>query len=159
MQCHSLLSCSLSLAVATVPTLRIGSRSGSNLKPDHCNWFYRTKSWTLAIGPVLPPKTRQFNITSLLAIKYLSSNRIVTWSVCRLCSLRRCVTSRFQMYDTTTIYWVPIENPVILSVIWCYFTAIQWILVSSQISARGVKAQITLHNLHTDHVMIQSELR
>ena len=38
---------------------------------------YHTKTWTVAIGPVSPPKTSHFNLTNLAQIKYLSSDRIV----------------------------------------------------------------------------------
>jgi hypothetical protein len=36
------------------------------------------KTWTIAIGPVLPPKTQDFNLTTLAPFKYLRSDRIVT---------------------------------------------------------------------------------
>jgi len=76
-----------------------------NTKSVHSvsNGSYHTKTRTVAIGPVLPPKTRHFNITTLPPIKYLSSDRIVTSSVCRLCSSSRPFSSRFQICDPTNI--------------------------------------------------------
>ena len=66
------------LVLATVPTRENGSGLGLEPEPNRCNGFYHTKTRTVAIGPVLPPKTRQFNLTNLPPIKYLSSDRIVT---------------------------------------------------------------------------------
>jgi len=145
--------------LATVPNSRVGSGSGSDPEPNRCNGSYHTKTRTVAIGLVLPPKTRHFNITSLPPIKYLSSDRIVTWSICKLCSFMRSFTSRFRICVTTNIRWVTIENPRISFQIWCYFTAILRILVGSQIWKWEVKERIKLHNLRIDHVTIRSELR
>jgi hypothetical protein len=47
----------------------------------------------------------------------------------------------------------------ILSEISGYSIATQRILVRSRISHPEVKEQVELHNLHTDHVMIRSELK
>jgi len=92
-------------------------------------------------------------------VKYSSSDRIITWSVRRLCSFSCSFTSCCQISDRTNIRWVAIENPPISRKISRYFTAIQWILVRSQIGQRDVKEKLKLHNLHTDHVMIRSELK
>jgi hypothetical protein len=35
------------------------------------------KTWPVATGLVLPPKTQHFNITTFAAIKYWSSNHLV----------------------------------------------------------------------------------
>jgi len=142
-----------------VPNSRVGSGSGSNPEPNCCNWSYHLKTWTVAIGLVLPPKTWHFNITSLAPIKYLSSDRIMTRSICKLCSFMRSFTSSFQICDWTNICWVAIENLRISIAIWCYFPAILQILVRSQIWTREVKEHVKLHNLHIDHVMIQAELK
>ena len=147
------------LVLATVPNSRVGSGSGSDPEPNRCNGSYHTKTRTVAIGPDLPPKTRHFNITTLPPIKYLSSDRIVTSSVCRLCSSSRPFTCRFQIWDSTDIPCVAIENPLISCKMGLYFTATQWISVGSQIWKREVKDQLELHNLRTDHLMIWSELK
>jgi len=55
-----------------------GSGLGLGPEPNRCNGFYHTKTRTVAIGPVLPPKTRHFNLTTLAPIKYLSSDCNVT---------------------------------------------------------------------------------
>jgi hypothetical protein len=65
----------------------------------HCNWAGFTS------------KTRHFNTTSLTPSKYLSSDRIMTWSICKLYSFVPSFTSRFRICDRTTIHWVAIENP------------------------------------------------
>jgi hypothetical protein len=61
------------------------------------------KTWTIAIGPVLPPKTEHFNLRTLAPIKYLSSDSIVTRSICRLCRINRSCTSRFHICNPTNI--------------------------------------------------------
>jgi len=147
------------VVLATVPTRKYGSGLGLGPEPNRCNGFYHTKTRTFAIGPVLPPKTRHFNITTLAPIKYLSSDHIMTWSVRRLCSFRRSFTSRFHICDLTNIGGGAIENPRFSCPIWRYFTATSRILVGSHIRNQEVKARPELHNLHTDHVMIWSELK
>jgi len=142
-----------------VPNSWVGSGSGSNLKSNRCNGSYHMKTRTVAIGPVLPPKTWHFNIKSLAPIKYLSSDGIMTQSICKLCSFMRTFTSRFQICDRTNIHWVAIESLQISLEIWLYFTAILRILVRSQIWKREVKERIKLHNLHIDHVTIWPELK
>jgi hypothetical protein len=42
------------------------------------NRFDHRKTWTVAIEPVLPPKTGHFNLPNLAPRKYLRSNRIMT---------------------------------------------------------------------------------
>jgi len=147
------------IVLATVPNSRVGFGSGSDPEPNRCNGSYHTDTRTIAIGPVLPPKTRHFNITTLAPIKNLSSDRIMTWSVCRLFSSSRSFTSRFQICDPTNICWVAIENPIVSCKIGLHFTATQRISVRSQIWKREVKEGLELHNLHTDHLMMQSELK
>jgi len=91
------ISVQAELVFATGPHSRFGSGSSCNPEPDCCNWF--------------PPKTRHFKSTILAPIKYLSSDRIVTWSVRRLCSFSPSCPSRSQIWDPTSIRWVAIENP------------------------------------------------
>jgi len=139
------ISLELGLVLATGPNSRFDSRSGSNPEPDRCNRF--------------PPKTRHFKSPILAPIKYLSSDRILTWSVHRLCSFSPSFPSRSQICDPTSIRWVAIENPHFSAEISPYFTAIQRILAQSQIYQWEAKEGLKLHNLRTDHVTIRSELR
>jgi len=129
----------------TGPNSRFGSGPGSNPEPDRCNWF--------------APKTRHFKSTILAPIKYLSSDRIVTWSVRRLCSFSPSLPSRSQICDLTSIRSFAFENPHFSAEISPYFTAIERILAQSQIWQREVKEGLKLHNLRTDHVTIRSEFR
>jgi len=147
------------LELTTVRNSWVGSGSRSNPQPHCWNRFYHTKSWTVAIRPVLPPKTWHFNLTTLAPIKYLSSDHIVPWSIRTLCRISRSSTSRFQICETTNICWVGIENTRFSHQIMRYFTVIQQISVASQISMWEVKGVLTLHNLHIDHVTMWSELR
>jgi len=116
------------------------------------------KTRTFGIGPVLPPTTQHFNFTILAPIKYLSSDRTMTWSVRTLCRLSRSFTFRCQICDHTNIRWVAIWNLRISLKIWCYFTASQQILVRSQIWQRQVEELLKLPNLYIDHVMIRWDL-
>jgi len=151
--------CDPRIVLATVPIRRVGSGFSSDAEPNHCNRSYHTKTRTVAIGPVLSPKTRHYMTTIFSPTKYLSSDCIVTWSVGRLCSFSPSFTSRSQMYSRTNIRWLAIDNPGISPDLWRSFTAIQCVLVQSQIWHRMVKELLKLHYLHTDHIMIQSELK
>jgi len=144
--------------LATVPTRQNGTELGLGPEPNRCNGFYHTKTWTVAIGPVLPPNTRHFYFTSLAPMKYLSSDRIVTWSVHRFCSFTSSFAYRFQICDPTNIRGVPIENPQIPLRIGPFFTATQRISVGLQMWMLQVKELIILHNLRTNHVTVRSEL-
>jgi len=117
------------------------------------------KTWTVGNGLVLPPKTRHFKVTILATIKYLSSDHIMTWSVCTLCSFSHSFISRCQIWDKTNIHWVTFKNPGCSGKISCYLTPIGRILVRSQIWHRKVEERLKLHNLHTDHFMICWDLR
>ena len=143
--------------LATGPNSWFGSWSSSNPELDRCDGFYHTKTRTIGIGPVLPPITQHFNLTSFTPIKYLSSDRIVTWSIHRLCIDNRSFASQFQNCDATNSHCVAIENPQISHQISRYFTVTQRILVASQFWIREVKELLELHNLRTDHDMIRSE--
>jgi len=117
------------------------------------------KPGPLAFGPVSTSKPSLCKPRYLAANKYLSSDRIVTWSVRRLCSSRRSFTSRFQICDPTNIRWVAIENPLISLKMCLHFTATQRLSVGSQIWKQEVKERLLLHNLRTDHILIWSELK
>jgi len=112
---------------AVLPLSSVSNSSGLGLEPDQncCNRLYHTKTRTVSIGPVLPPTTRHFNTTTLAPINYWSSDRIVTWSVCTLCSSSCSSTSRCQICDPTYIRWVAINNPWISPNICPRFTATQ----------------------------------
>jgi len=115
--------------------------------PDRSNWASFTT------------QPRQFKCTILAPIKYLSSDHIMTWSVSRLCNFGRSFASHCQICDWINIGWVAIANPLISHTMLRYSTAIHRILVGSQLWMREVVERLTLHNLHTDHVRIRSELK
>jgi len=147
------------MVLATGPNSGAGSGYGSAQTRNAAMGYITRKTRTIGNGPVLSPQTRHFKFTFLAPIKYLSSDRIMTWSVRRLCSFSFPFTSRCQVCDQTNIRWVAIENPPFSPKITCNFTAIQRILVRSQTWQREVKEQLKLHNLRTDHVMIRSKLK
>jgi len=111
-------------------------------------------------GRVVPGPRFHFTVPATFApIKYLSSDHIMIWPVRRLCSTSRSFTFHFQICDPTDIRWVAVKSRHILGEISGLSIATQRILVGSQIWKREVKERLELHNLHTDHVMIPSELK
>jgi len=112
---------------------RVGSGYGSARNLTVVTGLTTRKTRTIGHGPVFPPKTQHFKITILPPFKYLSSDRIMTWLVCRLFRFSRSFTSRCQIGDRTNTNCVAIENPPIWRKISPYFTANQRILVRLQI--------------------------
>jgi len=113
---------------------------------DHCN----------AAGFTI--NTRHFRFTTLHAIKYLCSDRIMRWAIHRLCRIRCDFTSCFRNCDLTNIGSVAIENPRISHRISRHFTQIHGTLVAFPMWMGEVKEVARLHNLGIDHLMIWSEL-
>jgi len=153
-QNFSLLSYIPLTSVSNVSKFPCRFRVKFHPNPDCCNRFYPTKNldrWNWASFNSI---TRHFNLTMWALIKYLSSDCITTWSIFRLCSFSPSFTSRFQLNDLTNIRWVAIENPWISLEISSHSTAIQRILVGSQIWKRDVKQGVKLHNPRIYHVMI-----
>ena len=95
----------------------------------------------------------------LAPIKYLSSDRIVTWFICSLYSVSRSFPSHSQICNRINIRWGPVNNLPISCRITYYVTASQWILVRWQIGKREVEELLILYNLRIHHVLIQSELK
>ena len=147
------------LVLATGPNSRVGSGFGSTRKRTVATCLTTRKTQTVGNGAVLPPKTRHFKSTIFTAIRYLSSDCIMTWSVCKLSSFIPSFTSCIEICDRTNKRGGAIENPRNSLKTRLYFTATQRISVQSQIWMREVKEALKLHNLHTDHVMIRSELK
>jgi hypothetical protein len=145
--------------IATGPISRVGSGYTSTRMWSVATGLITWTTRTIGNGLVLPPYTRHFKFTILALINYLSFDRIRTWSVRMLCSFSRSFTSRCQICDQTIIRWVAIKYPPIARQMSRYLTAIQWILVRSQIWKRELKVRLVIHTLCTYHIMIQSELK
>jgi len=145
--------------LAKGPNCRVGSGSGSTRTWTVATGRTTRKTRTVGNGAVLPPKTRHFIYTILALIKYLSSHRITTWSVRRLCSFTPPFISHHQIFDPTSIHWIAIEIPPISLTISDYFTPTQRISVGLQIWMQEVKEGPKLNNLHIDYVMIRSQLK
>ena len=96
---------------------------------------------------------------TMVLIKYLSSDRIMTWSVRRLCISSCCFTSHCQMCDQVNFRWVEVKKRPIFSQNRGFSKGTQRIAVRLQIWQQEVKQRVEMHNLHTDHVMIRSELK
>jgi hypothetical protein len=55
----------------------------------------------------------RFHITvpaTFAPIKYLGSDRMMTWSICRLCNFSPSFTSRCQICDWTNICWIAVKE-------------------------------------------------
>jgi len=143
----------------TGPNSPDGSGSGSTQNRTVATGLTTPKTRPTGNGPVFSPKTRYFNITTLPPIKYLSSDRIMTSSVHRLCSSTRSFSCRSQICHPTNIRWVAIEYPLISLKMGPFFTATKWISVGSQMGKREVKERLELHNLRNNHVTIRWELK
>jgi len=146
------------VVLATGPHSQVSYGSSSTWNRTVAIGLTTSKSRTVGNGPVLPPNTQHFEFTVLPPIQYLSSDRIMTWSICRLCSFSFSFTSCCEIWDRRNIRWVTMENPRISAEICCYFTASERMLVRSRISPCEVKERPTLYNLGIEHVMIYSEL-
>jgi hypothetical protein len=145
--------------LATGPNSQVGSGSASTRNRTVAAGLTTRNTRRTGNWPVIPPKTQHLNITTLPPIKYLSSDRIMRWSVRRLCSSTRSCTFRSQICDPTSIRWVAIEYSRISLRMGPFFTATQRISVGLQIGQWEVKEQQELHNLRTDHVTIQLDLQ
>jgi len=138
----------------------VSNGSGWRLEPEPngCDGSYHTKTWTIGIRSVLAPKTRHCNLRTFDPIKYLSSDRIVTWSIRRLCWISRSSTCRGQICDPTIIRTVTIQNPWMLPNMVCFFNATQRLLVGSRNWMWEVKVRLIVYNLQIDHITIWSQL-
>jgi hypothetical protein len=115
--------------------------------PNYCKWA----GFTI--------KGRQFNIPKFAPIKYLTPDCIVTWSLCWLCTSSYFFTFSSHIWNPTNIHWVGIGIPVVGHTLCPVFTAAQQISIRSHIRKREVEHQLQLHNLHTYHVLTESELK
>jgi len=154
--CFSLV---LGAVLATGPNCQFGSGSSSTQIWTVAMGLTTRKTCTIGNGPVLPPKTRHFKFTILAPTKWLSSDRITTRSICRLCSFSLFFPCRFQICDLTSIRWVAIENQPISLTICHFITTTQQISVRLHIWIQDVKERQKLNNLRIDHVMIRSKLK
>jgi len=146
--------------LATVPgypaAVRVWNRTGWS--SPGCYTENRGTHWVrgrVGTGP-------WFHITvpsTFAPFKYLSCDRIVTRSVCRLCSTSLSFTSHCQICDWSNIRWIAVKEGDISAEKCGFSIATQRILVRSQMWEREVKEGLKLHDLHTDHITIRSELR
>ena len=149
----------LVVVLAKRANCRVSSGSSSTGTQTVSTGLTTRTTRTVGNGAVLPPKTCHFKFTILAPIKYLSSERITTWSVCRLCGFSHPFASRFHICNLTSIRWVTIINPPISLRISHYFTTTQQISVGLQIKIQEVKKGQKLNNLRIEYVMIRSKLK
>ena len=145
--------------LATVPNSQVGSGFGSNQNWTIATGLTKRKTRTVGNVVVLPPKTRHSKSTIFAPINYLSSDRIMTWSVRELSSFSPSFTCRIQIWDRTNNRAGAIEIPRNSLKNCLHSTTTQQISVRSRIWMREVKEGPKLHSLRTDHVTIRSELK
>jgi len=92
-------------------------------------------------------------------MKYLRSQSVMKWSVCRLCSLSCLSTSWLQISDRTNIRWIAKKYRDILLFIRQLLIATQRLLVRSQIWQCELNERPMLHSIRTDHVIIRLEFK
>jgi hypothetical protein len=139
-----------------IPTCMHSSGLGLELVLNRCNGSYHMVTGTVATGPVLQPKTRYFNHTTLVPIENLSFDCIVTWLIRRLWSFSRSSTSLFQISDLTIICGAAHKNPRISLKCNLHIAATQQISVGSQLWILDVTDLIQPQNLRIRYVTIQS---
>jgi hypothetical protein len=129
------------VVLAMVANFRIGSGWGSTQNRTVATGHTTRKTRPTGNGPVLAPKTQHINITTWPAIKYLSCDRIMTQSVCRLCSVTGPFTSQSQICDLTNIGWVTSEYLQNFSeIVPCFHSRSTNISQIANQKARGEKA-------------------
>ena len=107
-----------------------------------------------------PDRGSNFQVAAALALmKYLSSDCILIWWICRICSSTRSFTSRIQISHPTDFRGVAVKHGPISSEIRGFSIATQPILVVLHIWKWKLKERLKLHNLHIHHVTIRSELK
>jgi len=77
----------------------------------------------LPFGPISTSKHGLCKPRCFAPIRYLSSDRIMTWCICRLCRLGCSITSRCQNWLPTNVCWVSVENPRLSVIIYAYSKA------------------------------------
>ena len=112
------------------------------------------------LGRIVPAPRIHFTVPATFTpLQYLRSKPIITWWLCRSCSFSCSCTLNFHICYRTNICSIAVRWHQILSKIHGLSIATQWILVWSQIWQHEVHERLKVHNVRTDHVMVQSELR
>jgi len=146
--------------LTTVPgypaTVRVWNRTGwSSL-----GCYPENRGTHLVRGRVRTGSRFHFTVpTTLAPIKYLSFDRIMTWSIRKLFSFSRSFTSCIQICNPIDIRLMVVKEWLNWSEIGGFSIATQGILVGSKIWKWEVKEWLKLHNIRIDHVVIQSELK
>jgi len=98
-------------------------------------------------------------LTTLAAIKYLSSDRIVTWSIREMCRLMTYFISHSQICDRISIHRVAVKLSPKSRQNDRVFIPTPWQLVRLQIGEQEMKEGMKLHISRIDYVTIRSELK
>jgi len=145
-------------------SVRFGCRPGE--KPDplclggFVTWTRHKPMvvWQGCNRPVVP-YYGFYNFRSSLAwIKFLGSDRIMTWSVRKLFSFSSSFTSRLQNSGATNIGWVALKYRQIWYEIRGFSIPTQQIFFALRFWTWEVNVRPIIQNLYTDHVTIRSEL-
>jgi hypothetical protein len=98
-------------------------------------------------------------LTTLAPIKYLSSDRIVTWSIREMCRLMPYFISRSQICDRISMHRVAVKLSPKSRQNDRVFIPTPWQLVRLQIGEQEMKEGMKLHISRIDYVTIWSELK
>jgi len=137
--------------------LPVQSRFRFRPKADRWNRSYHGNNPDRSKWAGVTNKTQPLRFNNLAALRYLSSDHILTLSICRCCSLNHSLTSRCQICNQTNILWVNIDNPQILHQLWHYYTAIQHMFGRSHNWNREVDDRLNAHNVCIHYVTIWSK--
>jgi len=98
------------VVLATVPGYPAGVRVWNRTGWSSPGCYLENRGTHRVWGRVRTGLRFHFTVPPTLApIKYLSSDRIMTWSVRKLCSISRSFISRFQICNPTDIRWVAVK--------------------------------------------------
>jgi len=112
------------------------------------------KQGPLHLGRFTPEEPGSCNDGIFAEITYFSSDLNTTWSICEWCCFRRSFNCCSPMMNLNNIRRVAVEIPQFVCDFECYVRVTQWIFITVQIGALGVKELRKLHILETDNVMI-----
>jgi len=97
------------VALATVRNWRFSSRSGLQPNWNLCTGLYRIQKLNPSEPTVFWPVPYFCKLGTLAPNKYLSSDCITIWYICKRCSFWCSFTSHPQMCDPITIRWVTLK--------------------------------------------------
>jgi len=144
-------------------TKRLRSGSGTTKQPNlapRAGWLPVPDINLWSSGCIAPYPWLHITVpVTLPRTKYVSSDHIVIWLICRLCRTIVSFPSCFQICKPTNIRWVAVIKCSMQDTIGEFSKVTQRLLVGSQIWKWEVKDPLVLNDQCINHVTIRSELR